>query len=252
MSELQNYQDSLEKIKAVAREAVKHSNLPYEIFIHEAKKLCNVAEGDVAVLAPLGLTPEKIEECKVLTGALLTAQLNWENQNTVRKEAMAKWKADAPKMNELISDLYATMRFAYRNDARLQEILDAINEGDSNADAVMDLARLGSLGKENPAPLQAIGFDMEQCNIAIAESERLSTLLAEVNGNMYVDDEIKVIRDKAHTLVKALVDEIREYGKFAFRKDEDHARLYASKYQRDRKAEYRRTKIENEKNAEPA
>lgn len=240
MSELQNYQDNLEKIKAVTQGAIKHCNLPYEIFIHEAKKLCNVAEEDIAKLAPLGLMPEKIEDCKVLTGALLTAQLNWENQNTVREEAMAKWKADAPVMNEQISDLYAAMRFAYRNDPRLQEILDAINEGDSNADAVMDLARLGSLGKENPEPLQAIGFDMEQCNIAIAESERMSDLLAEVNGNMYVDDEKKVIRNKAFTLVKVLVDEIREYGKFAFRKDEDHVRLYASKYQRAKNNAYRK------------
>lgn len=240
MSELQNYQDSLEEIKAVVRGAVKHCNLPYEIFIHEAKKVCNIAKEDIAVLAPLGLQQEKIERCKVLTGALLTAQLNWENQNTERKEAMAKWKADAPIMNEQISDLYATMRFAYRNDPRLLAILDTISEGDSNADAVMDLARLGSLGKENPEPLQAIGDNMELCNIAIAESERMSNLLAEVNGNMYVDDEKKVIRDKAYTLVKVLVDEIREYGKFAFRKDEDHVRLYASKYHRTKNSAYRR------------
>ncbi|BAX81944.1 hypothetical protein [Labilibaculum antarcticum] len=252
MSELQNYQDSLEEIQAVTREAVKHCNLPFEIFIHEAKKVCNIAEEDIAVLAPLGLQQEKIERCNVLTGALLTAELNWENQNTERKEAMAKWKADAPKMNEQISDMYATMRFAYRNNQRLLAILDTISEGDSNADAVMDLARLGSLAKENPEPLQAISYDMEQCNTALTEAERMSALLAEVNGNMYVDDEKKVIRDKAYTLVKVLVDEIREYGKFAFRKDEDHVRLYASKYQRDRKAEYRRTKIENEVDAEQA
>lgn len=250
MSELQDYQDSLEEIKALSSEEVKHCNIPFEIFIHEAKKLCNIATEDIAVLTPLGLKKKKIERCKVLTGALLTAELNWENQNSERKKAMAKWKADAPAMNELISDLFATMRFAYRKDERLQTILDTISEGDSNADAVMDLARLGSLGKENPEPLQAIGKDLSVLDTAISESERMSELLADVNGNMYVDDERKVIRDKAYTLVKVLVDEIREYGKFAFRKDEDHVRLYASKYQRDRKAEYRRSKIEDEENAE--
>lgn len=252
MSDLQDYQDSIETINAVAPEAVKHCNVPYEIFIHEAKKLCNVAEGDIAVLTPLGLTQEKVNTCSVLTGALLTAELNWENKDTERKKAMAKWKVDAPIMNEQINDLYATMRFAYRKDARLMAILDTISEGDSNADAVMDLARLGSLGKENPEPLQAIGNDLTVLDTSITESERMANLLAEVNGNMYVDDGKKVIRNKAYTLVKELVDEIREYGKFAFRKDEDHVRLYASKYQRDRKAEYRRSKIENEENAEQA
>ncbi|MBL4561828.1 MAG: hypothetical protein JKX79_12685 [Labilibaculum sp.] len=49
-----------------------------------------------------------------------------------------------------------------------------------------------------------------------------------------------------------MADETRESGKFAFRKNEDHVRLYASKYQRDKKAEYRRTKTENELNAEQA
>lgn len=57
---------------------------------------------------------------------------------------------------------------------------------------------------------------------------------------MYVDDEIKVVRDQAYTLLKQVVDEIRKYGRFVFRKDADHARSYSSKYNRDKYNSYKR------------
>lgn len=240
MSEQQNYDDSLAKINAVANKDIKSCNMPYGIFIHEAKKTHKVASEDFAVLNALGYQQSSLDELQVLNGAFSVSQMNWETQSTKQKDAQEKWKKNAPAMNEFINDLYDSMRFAYRKDERLLSVLDEIKEGESNADAVMDLGRLGTLGKDNPEPLTAIGFDLTRCDTALVESERMANLLAEVNGNMYVDDENKVIRDKAFTLVKKLVDEVRDYGKFAFRKDENRAKLYASKYQRDQKAEYRR------------
>lgn len=240
MSEQQNYDDSLAKIIAVANKDVKSCNMPLGIYIHEAKKTHKVASEDFETLSKLGYKQSSLDELHVLNGALSVAQMNWETQSTKQKDAQEKWKKDAPAMNEFISDLYDNMRFAYRMDERLLSVLDEIKEGESNADAVMDLGRLGTLGKDNPEPLTAIGFDITRCDTALSESERMANLLAEVNGSMYIDDENKVIRDKAFTLVKNLVDEVRDYGKFAFRKDADRVKLYTSKYQRDQKAEYRR------------
>ena len=242
MSEQQNYLDSLDAIKAVSSENVRNCTIPMEIFIHESKKTHRVATDDFTVLSKLGLQQEVLNDLQVLNGALSVAQMNWETQTTKQKDAKNKWKEDAPAMIDLIDDLYEHMRFAYRKDEDLLAVLNEINEGNSNADAVMDLGRLGTLGKNNPDQLTAIGFDVSVCDTALSESERMSNLLAEVNGTMYIDDERKAIRDKAYTLVKTLLDEVRDYGKFAYRDDEDHVKLYASKYQRDQKAEYRRKK----------
>jgi len=250
MSEQQNYLDSLEEIKAVDSEEIKAANMPIDIFVHEVKKTHMVAVEDFEALSKLGYPQTQLDKLQVLNGALSVAQLNWETQSTSKEVAQAKWKADAPAMHDLINELYDNMRFAYRNDERLISVLNEIRDGDSNADAVMDLGRLGTLGKDNPDPLIAIGFDITLCDTALSESERMGDLLAEVNGTMYVDDEKKVIRDKCYTLVKILLDEVRDYGKFAFRHDDDRAKLYASKYLRDQKAEYRRNQNTEEEQLE--
>lgn len=247
MAEQQDYLDSLEEIKAVKAEEIKTCNMPFDAFIHEVKRACEVATTDLPLLTPLGYKVDNLDKLKVLIGALTVAQLNWETETSMREEASEKWQKEVPEMLALIQDLYDHMRFAYRKHPNLMKTLDEINEGESNADAVMDLGRLGTLGKSNPEPLTAIGFDVNKCDTALSESERMADLLAEANGTMYMDDERKLIRDKAYTLVKGLIDELREYGKFAFRHNEKHLKSYASKYQRDRKSEYRKNREEDNK-----
>ncbi|RUT77861.1 hypothetical protein [Ancylomarina longa] len=243
MTELEAYQETLPEINVVQKEDIKYCNMPLEIFIHEAKGLHKRATIDFTVLSSIGLAQEKLDKLSTLTGALVTAQLNWEQETTERQDAIKTWKDNASDMLELHNDLLENMKFAYRNEPELMDILKGIKEGDTNADAVMDLDRLGTLGKAHPEHLQAINFDLTLCDKATTESVRMGDLLASVNGTMYVDDDKKVIRNKAFTLVKELVDEIREYGKFAFRKDEEHARLYASKYNRHRNKEYRKKQV---------
>lgn len=246
MSEKQNYDDSLAEIKAVKNEDVKHCSMPVGMYIQEVKSMIHVAKGDLPALTTAGYTSEKHSKLEVLIGALCIAQVIWDTELTAKKDAQSRWKKDAPAMFELINDLIENMRFAYRKDEDLMDVLHEISEGESNADAVLDLARLGTLGNNNAQPLTDIGFDIEKCNTALSESERMGALLAEVNGAFYVDDEKKVIRDKAYTLVKQYADELKEYGQFVFRKDDEHAMLYSSKYMRDKQAEYRRRKKEEQ------
>ena len=73
-------------------------------------------------------------------------------------------------------------------------------------------------------------------------ADHITGLLGAGNGQMYTDDESKLIRDKGYTLLKKVVDEIRDYGKFVFRKDTEYVKGYTSKYERDRAAAYRRSK----------
>ena len=94
------------------------------------------------------------------------------------------------------------------------------------------------------APLEAINFDATLLDKAAEAADRMGGLLGAVNGHMYVDDEIKVIRDQAFTLTKQVVQEIRNYGRFVFRKDSDHAKSYSSKYSRNKSSAYRRRQAE--------
>jgi hypothetical protein len=91
------------------------------------------------------------------------------------------------------------------------------------------------LGRENPDPLTTIGFDLAQLDLAATRADELADLLAEANGDKADQNNSKVIRDKAYTYLKALVDEIREAGKYVFRKDVNRVKGYASAYWRKRK-----------------
>jgi len=157
---------------------------------------------------------------------------------------METWKSKSPVFFEFRRDLIEHMDFAYRNDERLLKKLSAIKEGDSQADSIQDMANLSVLGKANLAPLDAINFDVTLLDKAAEDADRMSGALAAVNGHMYVDDESKVIRDQAFTLLKGVVDEIRTYGRFVFRKDADHVKSYSSKYSRDKSSAYRRKQAE--------
>ena len=88
------------------------------------------------------------------------------------------------------------------------------------------------MGRENPDPLTAIGFDLTQLELAATRADELADLLAEANGDKADPNASKIIRDKAYTHMKALVDEIREAGKYVFRNNKNRLKGYASEYWR--------------------
>lgn len=244
MSDQQDLLDLLDEIKAVLKEQIKQCDMPVGMYLHECENLHTRASVDLPELTAVGMAVELLPKLLPYTGALRTAQSNWEELNTVRDEAKKAWKTEWPAFLEFRNDLIDHMEFAYRNDETLLKKLAAIKQGDSHADAIQDMANLSVLGKANLAPLETINYEVTLVDKAAEEADKMSGLLGAVNGHMYVDDEIKVVRDQAYTLLKQVVDEIREYGRFVFRKDVDHARSYSSKYSRDKSSAYRRKQAE--------
>ncbi|WP_321297350.1 hypothetical protein [Marinifilum fragile] len=246
MSDQQNLLDHLEEIKAVSEEKIVYCDMPYKVFIDEAEGLHTRASIDLPLLSPYNLTSEKLVRLLSLIGALRTAQSNWESQKTDKQKAIDTWEKEAPAMIEFRDDLIAHMEFAYRSRPDLLDRLNEIKEGNSRADTVQDLASLSVLGKENPELLSNINFDMEWLQTSADMADRMGGLLGEINGRMYFEDELKLTRDKAYTLCKDVVDEVRSYGKFVFRKDADKRKAYSSKYSRERLAAYRKAKATEE------
>lgn len=240
MSDQQDLLDLLEEIKAVPDDQIIYCDMPCRVFIDEAESLHTRATEDLPLLSKYNLTGEDLDRLLAFTGALRTAQSNWEQKSTYKQKAMDAWNAEAPAMYELRKELIDHMEFAYRNDDNLLNKLKLIKEGDSRADAIQDLSDLSVLGKEYPAPLAAINYDLTNCDKAAEFANKMGGLLGDINGHMYFEDDLKLIRDKAYTLTKRLVDEIRSYGKFVFRNDSKKIKAYGSKYIRERQSEYRK------------
>lgn len=240
MSDQQDLLDHLDVIKAVPREQIKYCDMPVKMHVNELENLHTRVSVDLPKLIAVGMNPDLVTKLLAYTGALRTAECNWTELNTVRDDAKEAWKAEWPAFIEFRNDLIDQMDFAYRNSEPLLKKLAAIKEGDSQADAVQDMASLSVLGKANLEPLESINFDGLLLDKAATDADRMGGLLGAVNGHMYVDDEIKVIRDQAYTLTKQVADEIRKYGRFVFRNDPKIVKSYSSKYSRDKNSAYRR------------
>ncbi|MBL4561689.1 MAG: hypothetical protein JKX79_11985 [Labilibaculum sp.] len=165
------------RLKLFLKEQIKRCDMPVGIYLHECENLHIRASVDLPELTAVGMAAELLAKLLPNTGALRTAQSNWEELNTVRDEAKEAWKTEWPAFLEFRNDLIDHMEFAYRNNEALLKKLTAIKQGDSHADAIQDMANLSVLGKANLAPLETINYNVTLVDKAAEEADKMSGLL---------------------------------------------------------------------------
>ena len=232
MANIEDYNARLDTIRAIPDEETNEPSIPVDVFLQEAENLHHWSLDDAAQLAVVGITGEMITDLPVRAGACREAQSIWNKDYRSQQEAQKEWAKQSPVAYDFRNDLLASMRFAYRKDESLLSRVSAITDGNGHADMIQDLNDIAVLGRENPDPLTAIGFDLIQLDLAATRADELADLLAEANGDKADFNESKVIRDKAYTHLKVLVDEIREAGKYVFRNDKSRLKGYSSQYRR--------------------
>lgn len=228
MPNIEDYNAKLETIVAIPNEEVLEPTLPVDVFLQEAENLHHWSMDDAEALNVVGITMVMINDLPVRAGACREAQSIWNKNYRSQQDAQKQWAVQSPLAYDFVLDLLQTMRFGYRKDAALLSRVSAITDGSGHADMIQDLNDIAVLGRENPDPLTAIGFDISQLDLAATRADELADLLAEANGDKADQNESKVIRDKAYTHLKELVDEVREAGKYVFRKDKNRYKGYIS------------------------
>lgn len=241
MANIKDYTAKLETIKAISDEDVKQPNIPVDVALQENENLYQWCLEDAAKLATAGISQEMLDDFPVRIGACREAESIWNKDYRSQKEAQKQWGEQSPWAYELRDRILHTMRFAYRKNEALLKRVAAITEGSGHPDMIQDLNDLSVLGKENPDPLTAVGFDLTELDIAAETSDDMATLLAEANGDKAEQNESKVIRDKAYHYMKELTDEIRAAGKFVFWKDKSRYRGYTSSFWRTKNSRKTRT-----------
>lgn len=232
MANIDDYNSKLAEIQAISEEETKEPAMPVDVALQEAENLHYWSLDDAAALQVVGITADMINDLPVCAGACREAQSIWNKDYRSQQEAQRQWAEQSPEAYDLRDDLLASLRFAYRKDDALLSRVGAITDGSGHADMIQDLNDIAVLGRENPDPLSDIGFDLAQLDLAATRADELADLLAEANGDKADPNNSKVIRDKAYTHMKALVDEIREAGKYVFRKDKNRLKGYSSDYWR--------------------
>ncbi len=170
-------------------------------------------------------------------GAARQAQSMWNALRFTQQDTQKIFDSRYAEGVDLRSELLHHERFAFRHDSHLSGRVQAIAEGNNQADTIQDLSDLAVLGRENLHLLQAINIDEAQLNQAATCSEDLAKLGATAHGDTAEAKEIKKLRDKSYSYLNMAVTEIRACGRYAFWKEPDRRSGYRSNFlRRNRKS----------------
>lgn len=220
------------QIEAVDPNTVLTPNLPIDTALQEAEDLYQWTQSDKEALTGNGLNWELVESLQGLAGACRHLQSLWQLESNMKDGAQKEWEIAGKAAFEMRDDTITTFRYAFRKEEDLIQKLSEIDEGFTNADMVQDLSDLAAMGKANTTLLEAMNYDLAQLDVLAAKAEAMGTLLAQANGDRFAENETLVKRNQAYTLLKEAVDEIRDCGKYTFRKNPDRAKGYSSAYGR--------------------
>ncbi|WP_271784733.1 hypothetical protein [Aquimarina algiphila] len=229
----ENYDTKLTVLEAVSQNDVKPPSTPVDIYLQESEDLSIWVQEDKALLIGKGLNwNNNVLDLPIRAGACRHAQSLWMSERYSQEEAAKIWKEKSPKAYELRNDLLADLRFAYRKRPDLTARVRTIADGTGDADMIQDLSDISALGKANPDELLVTKFDMNLLNKAAQQADALAQLRAKANGATLDNSKAKDIRDRAFTHLKEAVDEIRDTGKYVFRKDPERYKGYISRYKK--------------------
>ncbi len=229
----ENYDAKEAVLEALSMDQVKAPTMPTDVYFQEAEDQYIWVEEDKEALIARGLDWERfVTNLPIRTGAARHAQSLWISERYGQEEAAKEWKTIAPAAYELRNDLLADLRFAYRKREDLLSRVRAIADGSGDADMIQDLSDISALGKANPDELLQINFDMTQLDSITQQADELAILRAKANGATLDNTKAKNMRDRAFTHLKEAMDEIRDTGKYVFRKDPERYKGYISRYKR--------------------
>lgn len=229
----ENYERKLAILQGLQNNVPNRPYMPVDTALQEAENLYVWALQDKAALEQAGLNwATWVEDLPVRAGALRYAQSQWMSQRHSQEEAQRNWKTAALAAYELRNDLLADFRFAFRKRDDLLGRVREISQGSGDADMIQDLSDLSALGQANTDELAKINFDESRLNLAMTQAEQMADLLAQANGATQDNSQAKALRDAAFAHLKEAVDEVRETGKYVFRKNDSRFKGYVSQYRK--------------------
>ncbi len=248
MGNSEDYKAKLEEILAVKEDdIVSPSTIPADIYIQEAENLYLWCQPDKPVLTKAGLPWALVDEIPIRAGALREAVSNWTTQRFTKQETGKLWMEKSAELFDLRSLLLHDFRFAYRDNPYILGRINAIAGSQSYAGMIQDLNDFAVLGRNNPAELKAVNFDMSLLDKSAQLAKEIANLLA--STNLEADySAARKIRDQAFTFLKLAVDEICSFGQYLFWKDEGRKKGYSSPHLR--RIRKRRSQSKEESKAE--
>ena len=234
MSNAENLASCMDALLAISNDQVLDPNIPIDVFVQEAENLAHWSKEDLPLLKNAGINAQKIDDLNTRAGACREAQSLWVKDRRSVKDAQRQWNEESPAAYDLRDELLHTYRYAFRDNEALLGRVSEIADGSGNDDMIQDLNDLAVLGRENLPLLNAINFDATKLDTAATLADAMGDLLAAANGDKASSNDSKVLRDRAYTYLKELMDEIRACGKYLFWRTPSRLKGYQSDFWKKR------------------
>lgn len=231
-------------VDAIAEDKIAILNMPCNVYLSETETLETWATQDKEKLATGGISEDRISQLGIRASVLRQYQADWIVVRRTGKDAEKDWKAFAVGAYDLCNEMKHAFKYAFRNEPELLSRVNEIAEGTGDADMIQDLKTYSQLGLKHKDLLTPIGFDVARLDAASTMSDEGANLLAEANGSKLKGNEQKVLRDKAYTHLKEVVDEVRACGKYIFWKDKSRLIGYQSDYWKRKNTSNKKDEVE--------
>jgi len=228
-------------------EVISAPNLPMAVAIQEANDLLtHISSPPIGdKLLSVGLPPTHADSLARAVRAAKEAQSEWVLVRDRTKSERQREREQAA--HRLRLDLLAAARWNLRGDRVALGTLSAIAQGEGVADLAQDLNDLAVLLEQRASRFDPDhSFDVQR---AVADARAHARELSAGTSEERLQTEqatAKDLRDRAFSYLDQLVDEIREAGRYAFRRDPQALKPFHSRYLKRRRSRTRDTAVEEE------
>lgn len=224
------YEENIAEILSIDDNKIKKMTIPPENVSTEGQQLKIVTDDDKDALLERGLNPQFLEDLPVRVAAFTYAAAVYELDVQNVSDVKLQWETLKEEGYSLRKKIIREMEFAYRDNPLALMKLQEIKNGKGHKDMLLDLLELAILGRDFPEDLIKTNFNNSLLNRAKALHEEVTLAYAEMKVHDNKTSEARLIRDKAFTWLKEVMDEIREYGKFVFADDPAKLNNYVSEF----------------------
>ena len=211
------------EIKTVREQDIISINTPYRHYIQESQLLSRRFTGNKTDLEAGGMDFKIVEKIIPLAGACRELHSQVANITLPSTSALNQWRAATEEADELQYDLKEAMYYAFRNFPELLAKVSYLRTGGSNEDLIQDLNDFAVLGRANSELLTAVGYDLAHVERAAELAKEMADLYAQVTLDRNISPERTVLRNKAFTLLKKVIDELNMQARFILRANKEKA-----------------------------
>ena len=217
-----------EALRALPADYAASPDMPVKLAQQELGSLARLAKTAAGPLAKVGITAAQIEQLRRFATRLGSLENAWQRARSgVATTAIERRRL--AEAEELDRQLLAGGRWACRKDPEALVELGRIAEGSGLADTIQDLRDLVAFWEEHRGELAATDIKARDLARATELADTLATAAEKENASLTAS-AAQELRNRCFWAADALVKEIREGGRYAYRLQPKTAAKFTSRY----------------------